>query len=576
MGIEGLQSMVLWSMENANLYNNSNAKNPKVNNSITNNKNLYDNSTIKNPKVNNFITNNINLYDNSNAKNQDKKEPTEYYIDGNGLLSNVGEYLTFKYKCESGNKNKYETIDLNDIAKGNIKKSINNKNLIIKEQGDDQFKKNIINEFINASCKYIKSMIDNLRNKNDQNIIKVYFDYCFRTKLSKSLPIKYLTQIYNKMSDKDKFLSTPLMYENNDKIEYMSLYNINEDENISEYKNMYLKKQQNNKAISEMLTSYIIKVYLKSEEKKQRQESREKGGSDTNFKYNVFIPSLINILIPHIACELKNEYKNEPVYFYGCAIESDFTIAKAIHSSESDYDKIIITNDSDFLLLALSPNNQHSEKIQILFKKNKIDDGNNSITIYEKSKEILESIQLNEDSIYSDIESTKIDKYVKPIDIWKMIMNSENIIYNDIILYSCLKGNDYTKHLFKIKAKDNQENISIEFLSEEFKKDFNISDENNKKWVSLNNLLKIGYINGNIRDKKYINMHDIKFFIKNYINNVLPKEARININVAIWLYRNYQELEPEENKFDLINLCNEYQDIKNVDYDYLIKRYYSY
>ena len=110
MGIEGLQSMVLWSMENANLYNNSNAKNPKVNNSITNNKNLYDNSTIKNPKVNNFITNNINLYNNSNAKNQDKKVPTEYYIDGNGLLSNVGEYLTFKYKCESYDKNKYEKI----------------------------------------------------------------------------------------------------------------------------------------------------------------------------------------------------------------------------------------------------------------------------------------------------------------------------------------------------------------------------------------------------------------------------------------------------------------------------------
>lgn len=570
MGIEKLQSMVLWSMTNARSYNLS---------------------TVKNQNVNNSITKNLNLYDNSNAKNQDKKEPIEYYIDGNGLLSNVGEYLKFKYKCENGEyinlyyydeeKKENINVELNQKAKENIKASIDEKNSIINES-EETFKEKIIKEFINTSCKYISTMINNLRDKNDQNIIKVYFDYCFRTKLSKSLPIKYLTQIYNKMSDKDKFLSTPLMYENNDETEYMSLYDINEDEDISKYENMYLKKQQNNIAISEMLTSYIIKVYLKSEEKKQRQE-RRKGGNDTRVKseYNVFIPSLINILIPHIAYELKQNYKNEQVYFYGCAIESDFTIAKAIHSSNSDYDKIIITNDSDFLLLALSPNNQHSEKIQILFKKNKIDDGNNSKTIYEKSKEILESVQLNEDNIYNDIESTKIDEFVKPIDIWRMIMNSGDIIYNDIILYSCLKGNDYTKHLFKEEVndkdtdrRDKRKNISTEFLSEEFKKDFKNWDKN--KWVSLNELLKIGYINNQIKDKKYINMHDIKLFIQKYIDDVLPKEAQININVAIWLYRNYQGLEPEENNFDLINLCNKNSKIKDVDYNYLIKRYYSY
>lgn len=560
MGIDKLQSMVLWSMANAD---------------------LYGLPTVKNQKVNN-----------SNAKNQDKKEPIEYYIDGNGLLSNVGEYLKFKYKCENGEyintyyydneKKGYINVELNQKAKENIKASIEEKNSIINES-EKTFKEKIIKEFINTSCKYISTMINNLRNKNDQNIIKVYFDYCFRTKLSKSLPIKYLTQIYNKMSDKDKFLSTPLMYENNDETEYMSLYDINEDEDISKYENMYLKKQQNNIAIPEMLTSYIIKVYLKSEEKKQRQEKRKKGGSDptVNSVYNVFIPSLINILIPHIAYELKQNYKNEQVYFYGCAIESDFTIAKAIHSSNSDYDKIIITNDSDFLLLALSPNNQHSEKIQILFKKNIIDDGDNSKTIYEKSKEILESVQLNEDNIYNDIESTKIDEFVKPIDIWRMIMNSGDIIYNDIILYSCLRGNDYTKHLFKennngkeIDRRNDRKEISTEFLSEEFKKDFENCNKN--ILVSLNELLKIGYINKQIKDKKYINMHDIKLFIKKYIDYVLPKEAQININVAIWLYRNYQELEPEENNFDLINLCNKNSKIKDVDYNYLIKRYYSY
>lgn len=582
MGIERLQSIVLWSMSKASSYPKSNIK--KVSDSITNNSKLYEFNTTNSQR--------------SNTTNQDISNPTEYYIDGNGLLSNIGEYLTFKYKCEYGNnkfiyhdkkKDTYNVFNLNITAQKNIETSIAKKNLMIAEpKVEEEFKTYIIDEFINTSYKYISSMIENLRNKNEENIIKVYFDYCFRTKLSESLPIKYLTQIYNKMSDKDKFLSTPLMYRNdNNEIEYVSLCDINEDENILEYENMYLKGKQYNKEISEMLTSYIIKVYLKSEEKKQRQEKKKKGGSDTdivNSKYNVFIPSLINILIPHIANELNNNYKNKNVYFYGCAIESDFTIAKAIHSSASNRNKIIITNDTDFLLLALSPNNNHPENIQILFKKDKINDGDNSKTIYEKSQEILNSVRLNEDNIYNDIELTKIDEFVKPIDIWRMIMNREDIIYNDIILYSCLKGNDYTKHLFKdndkdIDRRDESKSMLINQLSQEFNNDF-YESPNNKNIenvnISLNNFLKFGYIYDLNITKKYVNMDDIKLFIQNNINDVLPKEAQINMNVAIWLYRNYQGLEPEEDKFDLINLCNKSPKIKDVDYDYLIKRYYSY
>ena len=74
--------------------------------------------------------------------------------------------------------------------------------------------------------------------------------------------MNYLMPIYNSMPENHKYSSIPLI-NNNDNNNYKALYYVMKDEDLTNYTNLYLKPNNEDK-IHEILSSYIIKRYLKS------------------------------------------------------------------------------------------------------------------------------------------------------------------------------------------------------------------------------------------------------------------------------------------------------------------------
>ena len=52
----------------------------------------------------------------------------------------------------------------------------------------------------------------------------------------------------------------------------------------------------------------------------------------------------------------------------------------------------------------------------------------------------------DKNKLYEEVESIKETIYIIPNKLWKFIIT--NTKYNNLIIYSCIKGNDYTKYLF--------------------------------------------------------------------------------------------------------------------------------
>ena len=137
----------------------------------------------------------------------------------------------------------------------------------------------------------------------------------------------------------------------------------------------------------------------------------------------------------------------------------------------------------------------------------------------------------DKNKLYEEVESIKETIYIIPNKLWKFIIT--NTKYNNLIIYSCIKGNDYTKYLF---------------------------NKNDKYHSTLTKLSRI--------EKN--NKVDIERFI---IDNKIPLDKQVYFDTIIWLYNNYNQLESDI-PFDLNDkdFINKYK----VTTDYLFNKHYTY
>lgn len=447
-----------------------------------------------------ITTKNINHQSNYKLGND-----VNYYIDCMGLLNDVCDYLSSKYKKE--NSSLLKNTLKNDLIENNLFEELVNLN---------------INEFINKSAIYILETINKCKERdqitNKRSNINIYFDYYYDIYPKTRLPMEYLIPLYNNMPDKHKFLSIPLGNKNNNE-DYKALYYVSKDDDLNNYENLYALQQStiNNNKIYDVLSSYIIKRYLKSVTRNQRLENKTCNLTNNMEKYNRFYRGMIsNLILPVIEKfkEIGGQLMlNNNIKFYGCNIESDFAIAKDVQD-DNGYKKII-TNDTDFLLLLSNVNN-----CEIILKMDKYN-------IYNRKMGYFDCI-FDDMNLYNELESNKENKIIIPTQFWKNIIS--DVSYENIIIYSCLKGNDYTKGLFE--------------------KDPLYKELINKIFDNKSNIL----ININEFEKKH------KF----------PDYSYVYINTIKWLYHNYMHLEQG------FELCQEKLKEHTVTNKYLFTKHYLY
>ena len=445
------------------------------------------------------------LYNTKSSSSKDKK--IDYYIDCMGQLYLIYDYITALFEREN-------SLFINPIKE----------NLIL----NNEYKKLMdinIDDFTTKAAEYIIQTI--LKCKEEDNTtdcanIYIYFDYYHDVYPKIKLPLNYLIPIYNNMPENHKYSSIPLI-NNNDSNNYKALYYIMKDEDLTNYTNLYLKPNNEDK-IHEILSSYIIKRYLKSYTRIQRLNNNNDYNENETIveKYNKIHRGMISNLILYTIEKFNyinsNKYHlKDNIKFYGCDIESDFAIAKHVHENNNNYKKII-TNDTDLLLLLYNVQN-----CEVILKINKYDK-NNQVVDYK-------NCIFDENNLYEEVESNKDTIYIIPNQLWKFIIT--NTKYNNLILYSCIKGNDYTKYIF------------------------------NKNDNYYSNIIKLSKIERN-------NKVDIKRFIN---ENKIPLDKQIYIDTIIWLYNNYNQLESDI-PFDLND--QEFINKNKVSTDYLFNKHYTY
>lgn len=455
------------------------------------------------------LTNLINckkLYSTKPVNSNGKK--IDYYIDCMGQLYLIYDYITAMFERENS---------LNDNSM--------KENLIL----NNDFKKLMdinIDDFTTKAAEYIIQTIlkckENDKVTDDANIF-IYFDYYHDVYPKIRLPMNYLIPIYNSMPENHKYSSIPLI-NNSDSNNYKALYYVMKDEDLTNYTNLYLIPNNEDK-IHEILSSYIIKRYLKSYTRIQRlNNNNDYNENETDMeKYNKIHRGMISNLILYTIEKFNyinsNKYHlTDNIKFYGCDIESDFAIAKHVHENKDNYKKII-TNDTDLLLLLYNVQN-----CEVILKTNKYVSKDNHIADYK-------DCAFDKNKLYEEVESIKETIYITPNKLWKFIIT--NTKYNNLIIYSCIKGNDYTKYLFN----------------------------KNDKYHST--LIKLSRIEKN-------NKVDIERFI---IDNKIPLDKQVYFDTIIWLYNNYNQLESDI-PFDLNNqdFINKYK----VTTDYLFNKHYTY